>query len=159
MKLPAVVLLAKARATEVDVAPSIFRCCTRAMLADVVVTVKLTPLLGTPLSVTTTLPVVAPEGTGTTMLEAFQLVGVAGVPLKVTVLVPCDAPKFAPAIVTEVPTGPKFGDRVVMLGGGVTVNTTPLLGTPPTFTRTLPVVAPVGTGAVILVSLQFEARV
>lgn len=105
------------------------------------------------------MPEVVPVGTGTTMVVAFQLVGVAAVPLKLTVLVPWVAPKFAPLMVTEVPTGPKFGLRLVMLGAGVTVKTTPLLDTPPTFTSTLPVVAPDGTGAVILVSLQFEARV
>ena len=92
-------------------------------------------------------------------LVALQLVGVAGVLLKATVLVPWVAPKFAPAIVTDVPVGPKFGVRLVMLGGGVTVKVTPLLWMPPTVTITLPVVAPVGTGAVMLVSLQFEARV
>jgi hypothetical protein len=50
------------------------------------------------------------------MLVALQLDGVASVPLNVTVLVPCVEPKFAPAIVTEVPTGPELGDRLVMLG-------------------------------------------
>jgi len=159
IQFPAAVFAANARAPELEVPASWFLCCTSAILAAVVVTVKLTPLLGTPASVTITLPVVAPAGTGTTMLEALQLVGVAEVPLKVTVLVPWDAPKLAPPIVTEVPTGPKFGVKLVMLGGGVTVKSTPLLGTPPTFTRTLPVVAPDGTGAVMLVSLQFEARV
>jgi hypothetical protein len=38
--------------------------------------------------------------------------------------------------------------------GAVTVNATPLLATPPTVTTTFPVVAPVGTGTVILVALQ-----
>jgi len=93
------------------------------------------------------------------MLVALQLVGVAVVPLNVTVLVPCDAPKLAPVIVTELPVGPKLGLRLVILGGAVTPKSTPLLGTPPTFTSTLPVVAPVGTGAVMLVSVQFEALV
>jgi hypothetical protein len=51
-------------------------------------TVKVTPLLDIPLTVATTLPVVAPLGTVTAMLVAFQFVGVAVVPLKVTVLVP-----------------------------------------------------------------------
>jgi len=51
-------------------------------------TVKLTPLLGKPPTVTTTLPDVAPAGTGTAMLVALQLVGDAAVPLNVTVLVP-----------------------------------------------------------------------
>src|SRR5438552_9093242 len=119
------------------------------------VTVKLTPLLATPPTVTTTFPVVAPLGTGTTMLVALQLVGVAAVPLNVTVLVPCVAPKFAPVIVTDAPTNPDVGFRPVTLGPGlVTVKLTPLLATPPTVTTTFPVVAPLGTGTTILVALQ-----
>ena len=59
-----------------------------------------------------------------------------------------------PVIVTEVPTVPEVGDRLVMLGVGVTVNETPLLATPLTVTTTFPVVAPVGTGALIEVELQ-----
>ncbi len=115
-------------------------------------TLKVTPLLANPPTVTTTAPVVAPDGTGATMLVALQLLGVAAVPLKVTVLVPCVAPKVAPLIVTEVPTGPEVGDRVLMLGA--TLKVTPLLANPPTVTTTGPVVAPVGTGATMLVALQ-----
>jgi len=51
-------------------------------------TVKLTPLLAAPATVTTTFPVVAPDGTGAPMANELQLVGVVGVPLKVTVLEP-----------------------------------------------------------------------
>ena len=51
-------------------------------------TVKPTPLLATPPTVTTTLPVVVPVGTVATMLVALQLVGAAVVPLKVSLLVP-----------------------------------------------------------------------
>jgi len=80
-------------------------------------TVKLTPLLATPPTVTTTFPVVAPAGTGATMLVALQLVGVAVVPLNFTVLVPCVAPKFAPMIVTELCTAPEVGYRFAMLAG------------------------------------------
>src|SRR5207253_7643660 len=87
------------------------------MLGAGTVTVKLTPLLATPPTVTTTFPVVAPVGTGTTMLVALQLVGVAAVPLNFTVLVPCVAPKFAPVIVTDVPRTPDVGLRLVMLAG------------------------------------------
>jgi hypothetical protein len=86
------------------------------IVGGVAVTVKVAPLLDTPLSVTTTLPVVAPLGTGTTTLVALQLVGVPVVPLKVTVLDPCVEPKFVPVIVTEVATGPEVGDRLVTLG-------------------------------------------
>jgi hypothetical protein len=125
------------------------------MLGPGTVTVKLTPLLATPPTVTTTLPVVEPAGTAAVMLVALQLVGVAAIPLNFTVLVPCVAPKFAPAMVTELPTNPDVGFKLVMLGAGtVTVKLTPLLATPPTVTITLPVVAPLGTGAVMLVALQ-----
>jgi hypothetical protein len=55
------------------------------------------------------------------MLVATQLVGVAAVPLNVTVLVPCDAPKFTPVTVTEVPTGPDSGLRLLMVGGAIPV--------------------------------------
>jgi hypothetical protein len=82
------------------------------------VTVNETPLLASPPTVTTTLPVVAPAGTGTKMLVADQLVGVAAVPLNVTVLVPLVAPKLVPAIVTAVATGPLVGVRLVMVGPG-----------------------------------------
>jgi tRNA (guanine-N1)-methyltransferase len=75
------------------------------------------PLLGTPPTVTTTLPVVAPLGTFTTMLLAPQMVAVpAAMPLNVTVLPPCVAPKSLPPIVTAVPATPEGGDRLVMLG-------------------------------------------
>src|SRR5208283_251550 len=112
-------------------------------------------LLATPPTVSTTFPVVAPVGTGATMLVAFQLVGVAAIPLNLTVLVPCVAPKFAPVIVTDAPTNPEVGFRLVMLGPeDVTVKLAPLLATPPTVTTTFPVVAPAGTGATMLVAFQ-----
>jgi len=78
--------------------------------------VKPTPLLATPPTVTTTLPVVAPAGTGATILVALQLVGVAALPLNVTVLVLCELPKFAPVIVTDVPVGAEVGDRLLIEG-------------------------------------------
>ena len=76
-------------------------------------------MLATPPTVTTTLPVVAPAGTGTTMLFADQVVGVAAVPLKVTVLVPLVEPKLLPLMVTAVATGPLDGERLVSVGVGV----------------------------------------
>jgi hypothetical protein len=116
--------------------------------------VKFAPLLATPLTVTTTFPVVAPVGTGTAIEVALQIVGEALVPLKVTVLVPCVVPKFVPVMVTDVPTAPEVGLRFVMLGVGSTVKLAPALGTPLTVTTTLPEVAPLGTGAAIEVALQ-----
>jgi len=80
-------------------------------------TVKPTPLLATPPTVTTTFPVVDPAGTGAAMLAALQLDGVAVTPLNFTVLVPCTAPKLAPLIVTDAPTTPDDGFKLVILGG------------------------------------------
>src|SRR5215472_16677535 len=107
-----------------------------------------------PLTVTTTLPVVAPLGTCTPTLVAAQLVTDAAVPLKLTVLLPCVAPKFVPVSVTAVPTGPLTGTTVVRVGVGTTVKLTPLLATPLTVTTTLPVVAPLGTCTPTLVAAQ-----
>jgi hypothetical protein len=73
------------------------------------ITVKPTPLLAEPPTVTTTFPVVAPAGTATLMLVVFQLDAVAKVPLNLTVLVPCLEPKLSPLIVTAVPTAPDPG--------------------------------------------------
>src|SRR5436853_5752742 len=89
----------------------------------VVVPVKFTPLLASPPTVTTTLPVAAPVGTDVTILVALQLLVVAAVPLNATVPA---APKFVPVMVTAVPTGPVVGFRLVIAGAvGVTVKLTP----------------------------------
>ena len=80
------------------------------------------------------MPVVAPAGTGTTMLDALQLVGVAVVVLNLIVLVPWLAPNVVPVIVTEVPTAPDVGERLVICG--VTVKVTPLLVPPGVVTVT-----------------------
>lgn len=112
-------------------------------------------MLGTPLTVMTTLPVVAPFGTGAVMLDALQLVGVVSVPLNLTVLVPWLDPKLVPVMVTEVPTYPEVGDRLPTLGfAPVTVKVGPLLAATPSVTTTLPVVAPLGTGALMVVVFQ-----
>jgi len=80
-------------------------------------TVKVTPLLATPPTVTTTFPVVAPVGTVATIDVVLQLaILVTVVVLNFTVLVPCGDPKFVPVIVTDAPTAPDVGERLVMLG-------------------------------------------
>lgn len=87
------------------------------MLGPGAVTVNGTPVLERLEEVvTTTLPVVAPLGTGTMMVVEFQLVGVPEIPLNVTV--PWVEPKLVPEIVTEVPMGPDVGLRLEMLGAG-----------------------------------------
>jgi hypothetical protein len=80
-------------------------------------------LLAVPFTVTTTLPVVAPEGTFATIDESVQLAAEAVVTANVTV--PGVAPKFDPVIVTDAPTTPEDGDRLAMVGvggGGVTID-------------------------------------
>src|SRR5438132_7349915 len=121
------------------------------------VAVKLKPALATPLAVTTTLPVVAPAGTGATIEVALQLAGVATVPLNVTALVPWVEPKLPPAMVTDAPTAPELGDKLLMLRTASTVNDTPALSTPLTVNTTMPVVAPAGTGATIVVEHQLAS--
>jgi hypothetical protein len=125
----------------------------RLVVPDLDMTVNATPALATPPTEMTTFPVVAPAGTGTMMLVADHVIGVPMVPLKVSTLVPCVTPKLVPAIVTTLRTRALVGARLVTVGGGaVTVNATPMLAIPPTLTTTLPVVAPAGTRALMLVA-------
>src|ERR1700734_1307713 len=95
-------------------------------------TVNAAPGLGKSFTATTTLPVVAPAGTVTTIELAFQLVGVAAMPLNVTELVPWVVPKFAPGSVTAAPTAPEEGERLVIPGaeGGELEVPLPLLPHP-----------------------------
>jgi hypothetical protein len=80
-------------------------------------TVKAEPLLATLLTVTTTLPVVAPVGTLTAIEVALQLViDVTAVVLNFTALVPWVVPKFVPVIVTDAPIAPVVGDKLLIVG-------------------------------------------
>jgi hypothetical protein len=99
--------------TETPTAPEVGE---RVVILGAGTTVKLSPLLATPETVTTTFPVVAPLGTVVTMLVALQLVGVAVVVLNLSVLLPWVEPKFVPVIVTEAPTAPEVGERLVIPG-------------------------------------------
>jgi hypothetical protein len=117
-------------------------------------TVKEAALLASPADVVTTigaLPVATPLGTGTTILELAQVVGVAEVVLNW--MVPVVVPNAVPLTVIEAPIAPVRGATPVMLGS--TVKFTPLLVTPLTVTVTGPVTAPPGTVAVIAVLVQF----
>jgi len=76
-------------------------------------------------------------------------------PLNFTVLDPCVAPKLVPPIVTTLLGSPEFGERLVICG--VTVKERLLLAAPPTLTTTGPLVAPLGTNAVMLAGLQLLA--
>src|SRR5215472_8721252 len=82
------------------------------------------------------------------MLVSLQDVGWAATPLNVTLLDCIKAPKNEPVIVTGDGGAPVLGDIDVMTGALPTVKSTPLL-VAPVVTVTFPVVAPVGTIAVI----------
>lgn len=69
-------------------APTAPEVGVRLVILGAATTIKLAPLLSTPLACTNTFPVVAPVGTFATMLLALQLVTVAEVPLNLTVLLP-----------------------------------------------------------------------
>ena len=80
---------------------------------------KLTPFVAVPLTVTTTFPVVAPNGGYVMICVELQEVGLATVPLKVTV--PGTKPNVFPLICTDVATVPAFGERLLMFGFTVNV--------------------------------------
>ncbi len=92
---------------------------TVALMLSGATTVKVTGLLAPLVAVTTigTEPKDTPFGTVATILVLLQ-VAVAAIPPKVTVLEPCVAPKLEPLIVTDVPTGPLDGDKLVITGAG-----------------------------------------
>jgi len=111
--------------------------------------VKSLSLLTVPFGVVTIiLPVVAFVGTTAVIIVADTTVTVAeAVPLNVTAVVPV---KFVPFIVTVSPYLPLVGEKLVIVGGGFTVKVPALVTVPPgVVTTILPVVAFVGTTAVI----------
>jgi hypothetical protein len=93
------------------------------------VTVNVTALLApTPVTFTTTgmAPSETDDGTGALIEVALHKVGAPTTPPKVTVLLPWVDPKLAPVIVTDVPTGPVVGERLVIAGArfvGGTIST------------------------------------
>ena len=117
-------------------------------------TVKFTPALATPFTVTTRLPLVPGVGTVTVRLVLLQLLAAAAAPLKVTVLEPCVAPKLVPTMVTDVPTTPLLGVTLVM--PGATVKLTGVLETPSTVITigADPAGRVLGTGTTIVVPFQ-----
>jgi hypothetical protein len=130
--------------TEVPTGPLVG---TKLVIVGGVVTVKEPPLVAVrPPTATVTVPVVAPLGTVTTSCVPVAEVTVAEVPLNLTVLFVLVVLKFAPAIVTEVPTGPLVGEKLAIVGGTVTVKELLLVAVPlPTVTVIFPVVEPLGT--------------
>ena len=114
-------------------------------------TVKLPALVAVPNGVVSvTLPVVAPLGTTAVTCVTLTNVKLADVPLNLTELTPENP---VPLIVTTVPTFPLVGERSV-IRGPVIVNVPLLVAVPAlAVTEIRPVVAPLGTVAVILVTL------
>src|SRR5215470_18354275 len=89
-------------------------------------TVKDNPLLETPATFATTLPLLAPAGTAATMLVEDHEVGAAATPLNITLFPLDELPRFEPAIVTTVPTAPLDGETLEIVGpaGSGTSNAT-----------------------------------
>jgi len=113
-------------------------------------TVKFAGLVAVPPGVVSvTRPVVAPLGTVALTRLAETNEKVADVPLNLTDVTP---PKLVPMIATDVPTAPLVGDRLVIRGPTVKV---PLLVAVPAevVTVILPVLAPLGTVVLILLTL------
>jgi hypothetical protein len=113
-----------------------------------VMTVKFALLTPLPAEFVTAMrPVCAPTGTVAVIRVEEFTVKVAPTPLNVTELI---AVKFVPVIVTVVPAGPDVGVNDETVGTRVTVKSVGLVPVPlEVVTVTRPVVAPVGTVAVI----------
>src|SRR5438552_16454597 len=114
-------------------------------------TVKLLALLAVPPAVVTLIgPLEAPAGTVAVIAVAELTVKLALVPLNRTALAPV---KLVPLMVTLVPTGPLVGVKLEIVGGFTTVKLPALLAVPAEVVTLIgPVVAPVGTVAVIVVA-------
>ncbi|MEI6449727.1 MAG: hypothetical protein WCP98_07220 [Actinomycetes bacterium] len=123
------------------------------MIEGAATTMKLEELLAVPPGVVTAiLPLVAPVGTVAVIRVLPTTLKAAPVPLKVTLVAPV---RPLPLMVTLAPTGPEVGVKLVTAGDAgddVTAKLVALAAVPPgVATASLPVVAPVGTLAVICV--------
>ena len=112
------------------------------------ITVNVAALVAVPAGVVTAMaPLVAPAGTLAVIWLAELTMYVALLPLKVTELAPV---KFVPVIVTAAPTVPLVGEKLVIVGGTITVNVAALVAVPAgVVTAMAPLVAPAGTVAMI----------
>jgi hypothetical protein len=119
------------------------------------VTVKIPALMTVPAIVVTLIrPVVAPMGTVAVIDVSEPTERFALVPLNSTAVAPV---KLVPVIVTLVPTGPLVGKNSIIMGGLITVKILVLMTVFPGITTLIrPVVAPIGTVAVIEVSETTE---
>jgi hypothetical protein len=120
-------------------------------------TVKLDALNAAPPGVRTEMvPVVAPAGTFAVICDAEATVNEALIPLKLTF----DAlRKFAPAMVTAVPTGPVVGAKLLIFGAGMTVKMLEVMNVPFVVVTLIgPVEAPAGKVAVMRVEVNVPAE-
>jgi hypothetical protein len=108
-----------------------------------------------PLTSIVIFPVVEPSGTEVTMLVAVGVpIIVAVVPLNFTMLLAAIVLKFAPMIVTLVPTAPLVGVKLAIEGGTIMIKSVALVATCPLTSKVIfPVVAPVGTEVTMLVGV------
>src|SRR5882672_6245093 len=98
----------------------------------------------------------APSGTLVVIWVSEFTVNTALVPLKLSEIAPVNP---VPLMVTDVPEGPLVGVIPLIAGAGQTVKLPVLVAVPPEVVAlTSPVVAPVGTVAVICVS-EFTVKV
>jgi len=116
------------------------------------ITVKGTELDQAPPCCTWAFPLKALGATVATICVALQFATVAGVEPSQTV--PGVSAKFEPEMVTCAPGVAAAGETLAIDGTGITANPTGLLAKPPTVTTNGPVVAPLGTFTVMLLSLQ-----
>jgi hypothetical protein len=91
------------------------------------VTVNVNPLLAVLLTVTTTAPVVAPEGTVTPIDVEPQELIVRFVPFRVAVDPPWVEPKPVPVIVNVLPISPEEEEIPVICGGAVVIRKVPMI--------------------------------
>src|ERR1700681_2658558 len=111
----------------------------------------------TPATVTVTMPFIGILGTAAMIWLSLQLLTGAFRPSTATVLLDCVGPKLVPPMVMTVVGSPVVGDRLVMTGGGVTVNGSELLTIPSLLTVTEPLVV-FGMTTWICVSLQHACQ-
>lgn len=130
----------------------------KAVIVGVGRTVKFDePVIVTPLTVIEIGPVIAPAGMVAVMLVDVDAVTLAITPLNEIVLFEGVVLKLVPEMVTVAPTAPLEGPKLVIVGEGKTVKFVALVMVTPLIVNViLPVVAPAGTVAVMLVAVDKE---
>lgn len=128
----------------------------KAVIVGVGNTVKfVVPVIVTPLTIIEIGPVIAPAGMVAVMPVEVDEVTSAITPLNETVLFEGVVLKLVPEMVTVAPTAPLEGPKLVIVGEGKTVKFVALVMVTPLIVNViLPVVAPAGTVAVMLVAVD-----